>query len=109
MTGGKIVFRVKIREQEVIGGTILKLITPTFMLENLTSRKASTISMVLDVDEVLFTCMTIHRGTVIIIIIFTMFTNKSISMGTVRIHVSGSNSTLTEGRMTILGIIDTER
>lgn len=112
MTGGMIISSLTIRESEIFGVTILVLITPIFMLENITSMRAGTTSMKLDVGEVVFTVITsinIQTGTPIIIIIFTMFKKTSISMGVVRIQVLCSSSTWTEGRMTILGIIDAER
>lgn len=111
MTGGMTIFSLTIRESEIFGVAVLMLITPMFMLENITSRRAGTTSLKLDVDDVVFTVITsinIQTGTLIIIIIFTTFKKTSISMGVVRIQVLCSNSTWTQGRMTILGIIDAE-
>lgn len=100
MIGGKTIFRLKTRQSEILGGMMLIfIITAMFMLKNITRRRIGATSMLLDMVEVAFTVMTI----------FTVFTEISTSMGTIRIQVSCIKCIWMKGRVTMLGTIDAEK
>ena len=94
MTGGKIILVLMITESETFTSTVLVLATPTFMPKNIL--KPSTTNMILDINEATFTMSTgttIQKGTLIIIIMCTMFTRTSTNIDVSKALASYSKST----------------